>query len=71
MSVVCHIQAQTVKGERGGGGGKGEIEREYIVTEAEIKVSPEFTMDARLCLRVSCGMRGGLVGDTGGEIERS
>ena len=62
MSVVCHIQAQTIEGER---------ERDRVVSEAEMRFSPEFTIDARLCLRESCGMRGGLVGDTGGEIERS
>ena len=29
------------------------------------------TIEARLCLRESVGMRGGLVGETGGEMDRS
>ena len=31
----------------------------------------KLTIEARLCLRESCGIRGGLEGETGGEMERS
>ena len=31
----------------------------------------KLTIEARLCFRESCGMKGGLEGETGGEIERS
>lgn len=52
--------------KREGGNEKGREERGEGGRERY-----ELTSDALLCRRDSSGIRGGLVGETGGEIERS
>ena len=56
------------RGRKGGGRRKQRVGGRERRQEDDIN---KLTIEARLCLRESCGIRGGLEGEMGGEMERS